>query len=168
VSGVREQVVKVKDAAELRGLTESECVERLKGKARFHRLNGELVVNRDDLAKALKAGIMPRANSSTEDRTADAAAFLGLDIDGSTSSENSTGPATPEPIPDPLAPAPDPVVEARTKEAAKALGIDLKPASISSTDKPAEQGRQAGSPVTVRADDTSYRLGRPRRWGATT
>jgi len=164
MSGVREPVVKVKEAAELRGMTEGECRATLRG-ARFHYVNGDLVVNRADLEAALKRGIVPKVAGSAENRTADAAAFLGLDLDGSTSSENSTGPAMSEPIPDPLAPEVDPEVEKRTAQAAAALGIDLTPAKGSSDEKPV-QGRQPGAPVTARADDDEgHRLGRPRRWG---
>jgi hypothetical protein len=160
-------LVRVKDAPELRGFTEAEALASLRGKVRFKRVNGDLCVDASELGKAMSAGVVRIDANSTDDRTADAAAFLGIALDGSTSSENSTD-AKPEPITDPLAPVTDPQVEARTEAMARELGIDLKPTpSSTSSDDDRPKVRQAGA-VTVRADDNEgYRLGRPRRWGQT-
>jgi hypothetical protein len=134
-------VVRVKDAAERRGMTEEELSSRLLGVVKLHVHDGDLVVTQSDLGRLVSEGIVPKTISSTE-------------------------PAKPEPIPDPLAPVVDPAVEARTAAMARELGIDLKPTTSSTTEeaKPAPKSNA----VTVRADDdTGYRLGRPRRWGQT-
>jgi hypothetical protein len=136
-------VVRVKDAAERRGMTEEELSSRLLGVVKLHVHDGDLVVTQSDLGRLVSEGTVPKTISSTE-------------------------PAKPEPIPDPLAPVTDPQVEARTEAMARELGIDLKPATSStSSDDDRPKVRQAGA-VTVRADDNEgYRLGRPRRWGQT-
>jgi hypothetical protein len=156
----------VKDAPELRGWSEAEALASLRGKVRLKRVDGDLCVDASELGAAMKAGVVRTDPSSTESRTADAAAFLGIDLDGSTSSETSTD-DKPEPMTDPLAPITDPAAEARTEAMAGELGIDLKPATSSTTAADKPKVRQAGA-VTVRADDDkTYRLGRPRRWGQT-
>jgi hypothetical protein len=138
-------VVRVKDAAERRGMTEDELSSQLLGVVKLHVHDGDLVVTQSDLGRLVQDGKVPKPISSTE-------------------------PAKPEPISDPLAPPVDEAVERRTKAVAESMGIVLDAPATSSTtataDKP--KGRQDGAPVTARADDDkTYRLGRPRRWGQT-
>lgn len=156
-------LVRVKDAPELRGWSENDTLASLRGKVRFKRVNGDLCVDASELGAALKAGVVRTDPNSTDSRTADAAEFLGLDLDAP--ANGSMEPAKPEPITHPLAQVTDPEVERRTKAVAESMGIDLSPAISSTTeDKPASQS----GAITVRADDgEGYRLGRPRRWGQT-
>ncbi|HVX33277.1 MAG TPA: hypothetical protein VHA80_09070 [Solirubrobacterales bacterium] len=133
--------IRVADAAKQAGLTEEEMSARLLGSVQLRVVDGDLCVGLDDLNRLRKEGVITKVTSTTE-------------------------PATSETIDNPLAPVTDPQVEARTEAVARELGIDLSPATSSTTDD-APKVRQAGAILVTADDDEGYRLGKPRRWGQT-